>query len=82
MRTYDNPYWEYHLPVNPPGAYFDKEFDVMMTESDIANWFGDGGPEFQPRLRDAVQNVDRTPRATDEAPELDLEYDDEGYDCD
>lgn len=69
-------YWEYHLPVNPPGAYR-AEGDVMMTESDIRNWEGEGGPEFQPRLRDNVQNVQRGPVAAndDDAPELDVEYD-------
>lgn len=77
---YDNPYWEHHLPVNPPGAYFREGFDVMMTEVDIANWISEGGYEFQPRLKDNVQKVSRdnlAPRAVDddEAPELDIEYD-------
>lgn len=73
---YDNPYWEYHLPVNPPGAYL-AEGDVMMTELELANWDDEGGYVFRPRLRDAVQKVERGPRAAtdDEAPEIDAEWD-------
>ena len=68
------------LPVNPPGAYFNEGFDVMITQSDIANWYEDGEYVFEPRLRDAVQNVHRGPRIAldNEAPELD----DKELDCD
>lgn len=49
----------------------------MMTEVDICNWEGEGGPEFQSRLRDHVHVVRRRPvaAAEDEAPELDIEHD-------
>lgn len=72
--------WEYHLPVNPPGAHFREGFDVMMTEVDVLNWEDEGGLVFKPRLSDNVQEVDRYdlgPRAAadDEAPELDVEFD-------
>lgn len=85
--VYDNPHWEYHLPVNPPGAYFREGHDVLMTEIEIANWDSEGGYEFRPRLKDEVQKVSRdnlAPQAArdDEAPELDIEYEDGGYDCD
>jgi hypothetical protein len=76
---YDNPYWEHHLPVNPPGAHFREDFDVMMTEVELTNWDNEGGWEFRPRPRADVQMVSRLRGfrrvEEDEATELDVEYD-------
>lgn len=52
----------------------------MMTESDLANWEGDGGPEYLPRIRMTLRKPGIKPAADDEAPELDDEID--WYDCD
>lgn len=72
---YDNPHWEYHLPVNPPGAYL-AEGDIVMDRVDVRNWATDDGFEYRPRLRDRVQWVNRLRLATDiDAPEIDEEYD-------
>lgn len=73
---YDNPYWEFHLPVNPPGFRTDE--DVVLDYVDIANWLDDDGVyRFYPRLprvRNVVQLVGRTREALDgEADELDIE---------
>lgn len=80
VKYYDNPYWEFHLPVNPPGAYFREGFDVMMTDIELGNWDTDGGFEYRPRLREEVTLVNRFGLALEtEAPEID--YDDDGFDC-
>jgi hypothetical protein len=87
MRGYDNPYWEYHLPINPaiePGKDLDPEtFELYewtpsQFDNNILNWTNDQGElEFRPRLRDNVQLVSRFGLADDdEATELDMEYDD------
>lgn len=54
----------------------------MMTECDLANWEGDGGPEYLPRIRMTLQSKKPgiKPAEDDEAPELDDEID--WYDCD
>lgn len=82
MIGWDNPHWEFHLLINPPGGHYTKG-DVMLDNVDILNWTNDSGEvEFRPRLRDRVEAVER-PRFIlvfdDEAPELDWDY---GYDCD
>lgn len=77
VRPYDNPYWEYHLPVNPPGAYRTKG-DIVLDSVEIANWYENDVYVFRPRLRDNVQQVNRIKMrltTADEAPELDEEYD-------
>jgi hypothetical protein len=52
---YDNEYWEYHLPINPPGAYREAS-DVVLPSVDIDNWLDDDGIyRFSPRIKDVVQ---------------------------
>lgn len=54
---YDNPYWEFHLPVNPPGAFRTDE-DVVLDHVEINNWLDDDGEyRFRPRLKDTVQQT-------------------------
>lgn len=82
---YDNQYWEYHLPVNPPIDPA-RDCDVSgvpyvypwyLTEISIANW---DAPYFLPRLRDSVQLVNRVTLAADgEADELDIDSEDDEY---
>jgi hypothetical protein len=52
---YDNQYWEFHLPINPPGAYR-SDSDVVLDHIDISNYRDDDGVyRFSPRIKDVVQ---------------------------
>lgn len=71
---YDNPYWEYHLPVSPP-IQPGKDIDPMTGELyswngpdrvGIDNWLVKGEYTFQPRLRDNVQEKRSRWRAVDD----------------
>lgn len=64
---YDNPYWEFHLPINPP-IQPGKDIDPMTggvyiwdgpDSAEIANWLVKGEYTFQPRLRDSIQEKKR-----------------------
>lgn len=88
---YDNPYWEFHLPINPAPDFdrdvdFDGEpYEHVASQSDLGNWFNEGGElVYRARLPiglDAYQVDHRamTAAGVDDAPELDEDYE---YDCD
>jgi hypothetical protein len=61
---YDNPYWEHHLPINPPiqpgtdldiftGGIYVHLGPVVL---DLPNWLAPSGEyTFEPRLKENVQ---------------------------
>lgn len=86
---YDNQYWEYHLPVNPP-LDFEGAVDVAgnpysypwyLDSCDLANWDFGGSIGYRPRLKESGQWVDGPKRIRRELDEydwddaLDMEYD-------
>lgn len=61
---YDNPYWEYHLPINQP---IDPAHDVdvdgnpytyvwFLDHCDLGNWSTDSSVEYRSRLKES--NID------------------------
>jgi hypothetical protein len=46
---WDNPFWEYHLPVNPPFEFDLEDYTGPLT-CEILNWNGPDGLEYRPRL--------------------------------
>jgi len=83
---YDNPYWEYHLPINPPiepGKDLDMDGNIYeYTGNDsveIGNWMTNDSLGYLPRLPIGIDKykLDRPARlsAVDDYDELDEEYD-------
>jgi hypothetical protein len=82
---YDNQYWEYHLPINPP---IDPEKDLDMDGQlyeytglhavELNNWLAENGTAtYRPRLPIGIDKykIKRPSR-------LSAVEDDEEYDCD
>lgn len=87
-EKYDNPYWEYHLPINPPiDPANDRDVDgnpytyVWTLDScDLANWTFSNHTGYRPRLKEDGQWAEGPKRIRRELDEydwddaLDLEY--------
>jgi hypothetical protein len=87
---YDNPYWEFHLPINPPiapGKDLDMDGNEYVYDGpssiDIGNWTDETGAIYHiDRIRETGINRHSLTKESRVRMISAVTDDDEEYDCD